>query len=88
MKPFCASSVTARDMSDEEFWAHVYDQGEKPEFEPDEEDYPEMVVGLCLRCGGRLIAEDYQQLRWIIDQDRELCDECADALLPDVEETW
>jgi hypothetical protein len=75
-------------MSDEEFWAHVYSQPERPEFEePDYDDYPEMVVGFCLRCGSRLIAEDYQQLRWIIDQDRELCDECADSLLPDIEET-
>lgn len=88
-KPFCASSVTARQMSDEDFWAHVFNQGPRPEFEePDYDDYPELVVGLCLRCGENLIAEDYQQLRRIIDEDRELCDECADALLPDVEETF
>jgi len=40
--------------------------------------------GHCLRCGGDLIAEDYQQLRRIIDEDRELCDDCADELLPDI----
>lgn len=86
-EPFCASSAVAAQMSDEEFWAHVFPQPESRE-EPDIDDYPELVVGFCLRCGGNLIAEDYQQLRWIIDQDRELCDECADALLPDVEETY
>ena len=75
-------------MTDEEFWDHVARQhapDHEPDHEPDPEDYPEMIVGWCLRCGGNLIAEDYQQLRRIIDEDRELCDDCADELLPDIE---
>ena len=74
-------------MNDEEFWAHVFSKDDIPH-EPEAEDYPEMIVGWCLRCGANLIAEDYQQLRRIIDEDRELCDDCADELLPDMEETF
>lgn len=88
MSAFCASSPEAQTLSEYEFWARVYDQGEQPEYEPDEDDYPEMVVGFCLRCGGGLVAEDYQQLRRIIDEDREICDDCADDQLPDAEEAW
>jgi len=85
-EPFCASSPTARSMSDEDFWAHVYNRP-GPYYDVEEVEI-EFCVGFCLRCGEGLFAEDYQQLRIIIDEDRELCDDCADALLPDIEETW
>ena len=71
-------------MTDDEFWDHVYRQ-DAPDHYPDFDDCPQMVVGHCLRCGANLIAEDYQQLRRIIDEDRELCDDCADELLPDID---
>lgn len=80
--PFCASSPAAQAMTDDEFWDAVanYVVNPEPEYEPDDEDYPEMIVGFCLRCGGPLIAEDYQQLRHIVDCDHEICDDCADEV--------
>lgn len=87
-EPFCASSPEAQLLSDEEFWARVYNRDDPDTWEPDPEDVPPFLVGFCLRCGEGLEAEDYQQLRVIIDQDMELCDDCTDELNPDVEETW
>lgn len=83
----CLERTIRDSMTDEEFWGHVLGtRAEEHDVEPDEEDYPEMIVGFCLRCGGNLIAEDYQQLRQIIDEDREICDDCADDMLPDLDD--
>lgn len=85
--PFCASSPEAQLLSDNEFWARVYpNQGQ--DHEPDDEDVPPFLVGFCLRCGCGLEAEDYQQLRRIVDQDEELCDDCTEETRPDVEDIW
>ena len=74
-------------MSDAEFWERVFAYREHGLDEFAYVDPPEMLVGWCLRCGCALLAEDYQQLRIIIDEDRELCDDCADELteVPDYE---
>ena len=89
-KPFCASSPEAQALSDDKFWEKVYDSFQPP---GDYDDLPwdEMgpcLVGNCLRCGAGLFAEDYQQLRTIIDEDHEICDDCADELKPDLEEIY
>ena len=67
-------------MSDEEFWNRVYAYREHGLDEFAYIDPPEMLVGWCLRCGCALLAEDYQQLRHIIETDMELCDDCADEI--------
>lgn len=80
-EPFCASSPAAQAMSDKEFWAKVY-----PDTSDDWVDtlawdeFGPAPVGFCLRCGGTIYAEDYQQLRAIIDCDHEICDDCADEV--------
>lgn len=84
-EPFCASSPEAAVLSDEEFWAKVYPQPEQ-DWEPDIDDYPEMVVGYCLRCGSVIMVEDYEEARELIDADCEICEGCTDELLPDLED--
>ena len=86
-EPFCASSPEAAKLADDEFWEKVYHRMEH-EIQQEDNDPPEMVVGFCLKCGGPLVAEDYQQLRKIIDRDEELCDDCTDELQPDIEEMF
>lgn len=87
---FCASSPEAQALSDSEFWERVQDSYQPP---GDYDDLPwdEMglcLVGTCLRCGAGLFAEDYQQLRFIVDHDRELCDDCASELEPETDDPW
>lgn len=83
----CPESRLRAGMNDDEFWAHVYGQAEDGQYEPEAEDYPELVVGQCLRCEANLIVEDYEQARTLIDADCELCDDCVDDQQPDTEET-
>ena len=80
----CLYTAIRAAMTDEEFWEHVYPQN-VPDYEPDPEDEPTLWVGNCYRCGSMLIVEDYEDARKVIDEDRELCDDCTDELLPDTD---
>ena len=80
----CPYTAIRAAMTDDEFWAHVYPQ-DVPDYEPDPEDEPALWVGNCYRCGSMLIVEDYEDARKVIDEDREICDDCADELLPDID---
>lgn len=74
-KPFCASSPEARNLSDDEFWAKVYqnlDTG--PDY--DVEDSLPTPESFCLRCGRAIWAED-----------TEFCEDCVDEVR-EVDETF
>jgi len=79
-EPFCASSEEARSLSEEEFWHRVFywQNHQEPDYQWD--DIGPAPVGFCLRCGGTITAEDYQQLRRIVEEDHEICDDCADEV--------
>lgn len=75
-------------MNDEEFWAHVFsDPG------PTEEEYIDAMMAQfqretwvihCARCGG--IVEVDEETR--VDRERDaFCDDCADEMAPEIEET-
>ena len=80
-RPFCASSPEAQLLSDDDFWAAVFPNQGDPDWEPDPDDYPEMWIAQCIRCGGRITVESYEEA--VERQDEALCDNCADELLPD-----
>lgn len=81
---FCPSSADAQAMTDDEFWAAVADSmgpREEEVDEPDDEDFPEILAGQCLRCGGWIVVEDYEELQALRDADADsLCGDCADEV--------
>lgn len=83
-RPFCASSPEAQLLSDVDFWAAVYPQPEH-EYEPDPDDEPAMVTTTCLRCGEGIEVEDWDEA--VRRQDESFCDDCADEMADELEET-
>ena len=82
--PFCASSPAAQLLTDDEFWAAVYPQPEH-DYEPDMDDWPELVTTQCVKCQQGIKVKDYEEA--IERQDESFCDDCADEMADELEET-
>lgn len=83
-RPFCASSPEAQLLSDDDFWAAVYPQPEERD-EPDMDDWPELVTTQCVRCQTGIRVADYEEA--VERQDESFCDDCADEMADELEET-
>ena len=83
---FCPEAKTRAAMTDAEFWDHVF--GPNPEEEASREecrwamDGPDVWAISCARCQ-RTVEIDDPEIR---ERDA-FCDECADEMMPDLEET-
>lgn len=76
----CPEAELRASMTDEEFWGHVLGmRDDEIEFEPDEDDVPELLFRCCARCGGRITAEDHEGLIELIEEAVAFCDDCAEA---------
>ena len=78
----CGLSGKTAHMSDAEFWAFVFPQREE-DYDPDPDDAPDMTTQACVRCGEGISVNDWEEA--CERQDESFCDECADAMLPEIE---
>lgn len=72
----CGLARKTAHMTDGEFWHFVFRSGETPDlWEPDLDDYPEMIAAWCMRCSGPIRVESYEEASE--RQDESFCDDCA-----------
>jgi hypothetical protein len=83
----CGLAAKTAHMTDAEFWEFVFHRHDvrDDDLDPDLDDAPVLTTCDCYRCGVGIEVGDWQEACDRVDD--ALCDECADALLPDVEVT-
>lgn len=86
----CPEASFRDSLTDQEFWEWVFHGlfGEDYDWEPDEDDYPELWVGQCARCGAGIYCEDYEQKAELLDQRVAFCDDCVDETREEEPVPW